>query len=65
MNSVILNWVYQPTMWWLSSTWSYFNEIVWSVAPTATFLYDNILTNPIFYWILIVVLILSLITFSD
>lgn len=63
--NVILDWVYQPTMTNLSSTGTYFSQLVDSVAPTSQFLYDNVLTNPIFYWILIVLLILSLITFSD
>ena len=65
LNAVILQWVYKPTLTWLSSTWHYFTQIVNSVEPTADFLYDNVLTNPIFYWLILVILILSLITFSD
>lgn len=49
----------------LLSTWYYFSQLVNSVSPTVTFLYDNVLTNPIFYWILLVLLVLSLFTFSD
>jgi hypothetical protein len=77
LNAVILQWVYKPTMSWLLSTWQYFNQIAsLSLTPWlynfTSVNWENfidllawILTNPIFYWIILVVLVLSLITFSD
>lgn len=76
LNSVILQWVYKPTMSWLLSTWHYFNQIAsLNLTPINSFFSGNwenfidllawILTNPIFYWIILVILVLSLITFSD
>lgn len=48
----------------LQSTGYYFNEIINSVSPTVDFLYDNILTNPIFIGIVAVILILSIFNYS-
>lgn len=62
--NVILDWVYSPTMSWLSTTGHYFYAIV-NMAPTVSnFLYDNILTNPIFYGLLLLLLILNLLNFN-
>lgn len=52
------------TLNWLQTTWYYFNEIVNTVSPTVNFLYDNILTNPIFIWVVLVILILSVFNYS-
>lgn len=49
----------------LSSTWTYFNQIINSISPTVTVIYDNWLTNPIFMALLLVLIILSVFTFSD
>lgn len=49
----------------LQSTWYYFNQLVDSVQPTINFMYDNVLTNPIFMWLIWVTLVLSLFTFWD
>lgn len=48
----------------LSSTWTYFNQLIDSVSPTVNFLYDNILTNPIFIWLVLVILVLSFFNFE-
>lgn len=50
---------------WLLSTGYYYNQLVDSVQPTIQFMYDNVLTNPIFMWLILVTLILSLFTFWD
>ena len=49
----------------LLSTWYYYSELVNSVQPTVQFMYDNFLTNPIIIWLILVLLVLSLFTFSD
>ena len=49
----------------LQSTWYYYQEIVDFVSPTVNFIYDNWLTNPIFYWLLLALIILWLFTFWD
>lgn len=49
----------------LESTGYYYNELVDSIWPTANFLYDNLLTNPIFYGIVVTVLVVSVFSFSD
>ena len=48
----------------LSSTWIYFNQLIDSVSPTVNFLYDNVLTNPIFIWLVLVILVLSFFNFE-
>lgn len=68
LSNSVLNelWNLWSTMSWnLLGTWYYFSQLVNSVSPTVNFLYDNVLTNPIFYGILLVLLVLSLFTFSD
>lgn len=68
---MIIDWQTAIDLWstiWqadLFETWYYFNQIVDTVWPTSQFLYDNILTNPIFYGLLIVLLVLSLFTFWE
>jgi len=47
----------------LSSTWSYYTQLVDSISPTITFLYNNVLTEPIFYWIIITCLVVSFFSF--
>ena len=49
----------------LLSTWHYYSQLVDSVQPTIQFMYDNFLTNPIIIWLIVVLLVLSLFTFSD
>lgn len=49
----------------MQSTWFYYNSIVWTVQPTIQFIYDNFLTNPMIVWLILVLLVLSLFTFSD
>ena len=62
---IIMNKTLTWTMDHLSWTWYYFWKIVsWSV-DVPGFLYDNVLTNPIFYGLLLVIVILSILTFSD
>lgn len=61
--STILSGVYAPTMSGLWTTWHYFNAIVQMAPTVSNYLYDNILTNPIFYGLLVVLLILNLIKF--
>ena len=41
------------------------DQIVSGVSPTINFMYDNFLTNPIIIWLILVLLVLSLFTFSD
>lgn len=49
----------------LSSTWVYYSWILSSVKPTIDLMYNDVLTNPIFMWLIAVILVLSLFTFSD
>lgn len=49
----------------LESTGFYYQQLVDSVQPTIQFMYNNFLTNPIIIWLFIVLLVLSLFTFSD
>lgn len=50
---------------WLLETGYYYQQLVDSVQPTISFMYDNFLTNPIIIWLIIVLLVLSLFTFWD
>lgn len=50
---------------WLLGTGYYYQQIIDSVQPTIQFMYDNVLTNPIFMWLILVLLVLSLFTFWD
>lgn len=49
----------------LANTWYYYSQLVDSVSPTIQFMYDNFITNPIVIWLFVVLLVLSLFTFSD
>lgn len=49
----------------LDTTWTYYDELIGSIEPTIDFLYNNLMTNPIFYWIVILVLVVSVFSFSD
>lgn len=42
----------------MNATWQYFDQVVSLVSLWSNYLYDNVLTNPIFYWIIIVLLVL-------
>lgn len=59
--SILLTWTLQNLEW----TGVYYSQLVDSISPTITFVYDNLLTNPIFYWIIITVLVVSVFSFSD
>lgn len=61
----LYDWLYSGYTDWLLSTWHYYNQLVDSVQPTINFMYDNFLTNPIIIWLILVLLVLSLFTFSD
>lgn len=54
-----LSWTLQG----LSSEWTYYNQLVDSISPTIDFMYNNLMTNPIFYWIIITVLVVSIFSF--
>lgn len=49
----------------LQATWYYYNQIIDFVEPTVNFIYNNRLTNPIFYGLLLALIILWLFTFWD
>lgn len=53
------------TFWSLQSTWVYYEWIVNTVSPTIDFMYHNVLLNPIFIGLIVVLLVLSLFTFND
>lgn len=55
------NWI-DHTLVNLDTTWHYYSQLVESVSPTVDFLYNNVLTNPIFIWLILVTLILPLFT---
>ena len=58
-------WQFLGTSSGLLSTWYYYQQLVDSVQPTISFMYDNFLTNPIIIWLIVVLLVLSLFTFWD
>lgn len=58
-------WSFTDTFLGLASTWTYYDWIVWTVQPTIDFMYNQVLLNPIFVWLIAVVLVLSLFTFWD
>lgn len=62
-------WEYRSSLNWtlssLDTTWTYYDELIGSIEPTIDFLYNNLMTNPIFYWIVILVLVVSVFSFSD
>lgn len=58
-------WNFVDTFSGLASTGTYYQWIVDSVQPTINFMYNNFLTNPIIIWLIAVLLVLSLFTFSD
>ena len=64
-DSIWQYWDFTGTLSHLASTWVYYQWIVDSVSPTISFMYDNLLTNPMFMWLIAVVLVLSLFTFWD
>lgn len=49
----------------LASTGTYYQWLLWSVQPTINTMYDQVLTNPIFMGLLVVLLVLSLFIFRD
>lgn len=51
-------------MTWLASTWTYFTQIVWRVSPAVDWVYW-VLTNPYFYGIILTLLVLSLVPWTD
>lgn len=59
--SILLTWTLQNLEW----TGVYYSQLVDSISPTITFMYDNLMTNPIFYWIIITILVVSVFSFSD
>lgn len=61
MQSVLFTWTLQS----LDTTWSYYDMLVDSISPTIDFMYNNLMTNPIFYWIVITCLVVSFFSFSD
>ena len=51
-------------MSWLDLTWVYFNQIVGRVSPAVSGVY-GVLTNPYFYGIILTLLVLSLVPWTD
>lgn len=58
-------WKFTWTMHGLATASDYYDWIVGTVQPTIDFMYDKVLTNPIFIWLIVVLLVLSLFTFHD
>ena len=59
--STFMTWTLQN----LSGSTYYYSQLVDWISPAITFMYDNLLTNPIFYWIIITILVVSVFSFSD
>lgn len=58
-------WDFTGTLNWLASTWVYYSWIVGTISPTIDFMYHQVLLNPMFLGLILVVLVLSVFTFSD
>lgn len=51
-------------MSWLQATWTYLNQIVGRVGPAVSWI-STVLTNPYFYAIILALLVLSLVPWSN